>query len=175
MQVQAPYRLWVTTARLLPARRPSTPSRRRGILPALLLGTLWMLCGPVSAADMSVAERLANQQSLRASVEAGQGKFARLDASNKTRLLRAQHTIFMVLEGKSDNSQLNRSEQTRIDSAETEIAKLVASLDPPAAKAKVVCSYEARIGSNRKERVCRKVDSGDSSLAREQVRKMQTR
>ena len=136
-----------------------------------------MWFGMVSAAmaDSSVAERIANQQSLRAAVESGEGKFARLKPADKTRLLRAQDTIFSVLEGKSATTDLSRQEVVRIETAETEIAQLVASLDPPAAKAKVVCKYEARIGSNRKERICRKVTSSDSSDAREAVRRMQTR
>jgi len=141
----------------------------------LLIIVVLMAAVPIALAGSSVAERIANQQSLRSSVESGEGKFARLKAADRMRILRAQDTIFALLKGKSATSELSRSDVARIDSAETEIATLVASLDPPAAKAKVVCSYEARIGSNRKERVCRQIGSSNSAQAREQVRRMQTR
>jgi len=141
----------------------------------LLVSAVLIAAVSLAAADSSVAEKIANQQTLRNSVESGEGKFARLKPADRTRILRAQDSIFAVLHGKSDSAELSRSEKARIDNAETEIANLVASLDPPVAKAKVVCSYEARIGSNRKERICRKVASSDSAQAREQIRRMQTR
>lgn len=128
-----------------------------------------------ASANSSVAERVANQRSLRLSVEQNDGKFARLKAAEKSKLLRAQDQIFAVLDGKSSTADLSDDDLARLQDAETEIAGIVASLDPPASKAKVVCSYQARLGSNRKERICRAVDSSDSTGARQTLRRMQTR
>ncbi|MEO6065520.1 MAG: hypothetical protein ABIP49_07075 [Lysobacterales bacterium] len=148
----------------------------RNFFSCLFLTLLATAGAPVFAsADGSVAERVANQRSLRASVEQNDGKFARLKADDKSKLLRAQDRIFALLDGKNSVTALSEDDLARLHDAETEIAGLVASLDPPAGKAKVVCSYQARLGSNRKERVCRKVGSSDSRDAREAVRRMQTR
>lgn len=139
----------------------------------LLAFVLLMGLVQIASADSSIAEKMANQQSLRTSVEAGEGKFARLHSADRTRILRAQDTIFALLEGRSATTELSHDDLSRIDDAESEIARLVASLDPPATKAKVKCSYEARIGSNRKEKVCREVGSKDPMRVREQFRKLQ--
>ena len=132
------------------------------------------LNAPIMASpEPSMAERVANHRVLRSSVEKQEGKFAALKPGDKSKILRAQDRIFELLEGKSATAELSSADRTRMDNAESEIANLVASLDPPAASAKVKCSYEARIGSNRKERICRKVGSSDSMRAREDFRRLQ--
>lgn len=128
-----------------------------------------------AASSGSIAERVANQKSLRVSVEAGEGKFAKLSRNDKAGLLAAQDRIFQVLEGLPSESQLTATQRATLGEAESEVARIVAKLDPPAGKPKVVCSYEARIGSNRKERVCKPVSSSDTAEARQQMQKMQTR
>lgn len=128
-----------------------------------------------AVAESSIAERVANQQSLRISVDAGAGKFARLTAVDKAKLLSAQARIFEILDGVPTESELTGTRRARLVAAESEIARIVAKLDPPTAKAKVVCAYEARIGSNRKERICRAINSSDSAEARRSLQRMQSR
>ncbi len=138
----------------------------------MIVGAAWFLAGSAVASDSTVAERIANQQSLRSSVESGEGRFARLKASDKTKLLSAQETIFAVLEGKRASSDLNGEEALRLESAEDEITRIVASLQPTAAQRTVRCSYQARIGSNRKERVCKDIHSSGDAEGRADLREL---
>ncbi len=147
---------------------------------ALVLSALFLfsMSTGISAnpfAQVSIAERVANQKSLRASVESSEGKFARLSGADKAGLLAAQDRIFEVLEGVPSEADLTATQRARLVTAESEVAIIVAKLDPSTAKPKVVCSYQARIGSNRKERVCKQVSSSDSSDARRTLQRMQTR
>ncbi len=123
----------------------------------------------------TVAERRANQERLRTSVEAREGKFAKLGVEDRAALMREQDKIFSILGDKSATSQLSGEEQRRLEGSEASIDRILAKLEPAVAKPKVVCSYEARVGSNRKEKVCRRIDSSDSANARQALRKMQTR
>lgn len=126
-----------------------------------------------AATGGSLAERLATQKTLRSAVESREGKFARLTSSDKTRLVSAQDRIFELLGDGSSSAELDSRDMSMLQAAETEVANIVASLDPTA-KPKVVCSYKAPIGSNRKEKVCKQV-SADNTEARETLRKMQPR
>lgn len=141
----------------------------------LLLFSVSLGISANAVAESSIAERVANQKSLRSSVEAGEGKFARLTAIDKAGLLSAQARIFEILDGVPTESELTGTRRARLVAAESEVARIVAKLDPSTAKAKVVCAYEARLGSNRKERICRAINSSDSAEARRSLQRMQSR
>lgn len=137
-----------------------------------------LLLAVVSSSLMAagtVAEHRANQERLRASVEAGEGKFAKLGTQDRAVLTREQDAIFSILADKTATSQLSAEDQKRLDGAEASIDRIIASLDPPKTAPKVVCKYEARVGSNREEKVCRQIDSSNSADARQALRTMQTR
>lgn len=139
------------------------------------IAALFALVSGTLLAAGTVAERRANQERLRASVEAGEGKFAKLGTQDRSALLREQDTILGILKDKTSSSQLSTEEQKRLEGSEASIDRILARLEPAAAQPKVVCSYEARIGSNRKEKVCRRIDASDSADARRAVQKMQSR
>lgn len=114
------------------------------------------LAGRAGAAENLAGQRLAKHEKLRISIESGEGKFAALEAADKARLLRAQDHIFALLRGKDESAELTLAERSNVASRESEIVGIVSRIDPRTSL--VRCSYQARIGSNRKEKVCKKVE-----------------
>ncbi len=129
--------------------------KARMLVSALLLSAALSFASNASTAQNSVGDRVAKHQVLRDSIERGEGKYAEIEAADKSRLMKAQDEIFLVLRGKVGDESLSGDERALVTSRETEIADILSRIDPR--KGMVRCSFQARIGSNRKERVCKRI------------------
>lgn len=94
---------------------------------------------------------LAQQREIRADMEARTDRYVDMPRSTRKRSLADQDRLSVLLEGKTDTSQLDPSSRD-------EVASLLASIDDAVNRTggeRLICTREARIGSNYMTRVCR--------------------
>lgn len=116
---------------------------------ALLLG--WTLLAGAGDRVLRSDELLARQQATRAELEAGTGRYQGMPEARRKAVLADQQTLAALLEGKTDTSQLGSAERDQAFS-------LVASIEAALARGsdeRLICTREARTGSNYMVRVCR--------------------
>lgn len=144
------------------------------VIPAALMTcALFLLAiAPTAFATESAGEIVANQQKLRSLVELGEGKYASLKPGEKSRVLKLQDEIFDILDNAPSVSAMPADKRDELDSAQAQIASIGDGLDPAAGQRTVRCSYQARIGSNRKEKVCRDIHSSGDADGRAKLRRL---
>ena len=94
---------------------------------------------------------LAQQRVIRADMDARTDRYLDMPRSTRKAILADQARLAVLLEGKTDTSQLDPSS---LD----EVVSLLASIDAAVNRAgdeRLICTREARIGSNFMTRVCR--------------------
>lgn len=94
---------------------------------------------------------LAQQREIRADMDAKTGRYVDMSRSTRKAILADQDRLAVLLEGKADTSQLDPSS---LD----EVVSLLASIDAAVNRTggeRLICTREARIGSNYMTRVCR--------------------
>lgn len=97
------------------------------------------------------ADILAQQQTIRAEMKAKRERYASMPRSAQKSVMADQDKLKDLLEGKSDVSELASADQA-------EVRRLIARIDATIANnqdERVVCTQEARTGSNYLTRVCR--------------------
>ncbi|KAF1714672.1 hypothetical protein CSC74_15595 [Pseudoxanthomonas yeongjuensis] len=115
----------------------------------LLLATTY----DAGAADPALrsADILAQQRGIRADMDARTDRYVDMPRSTRKAILADQDRLAVLLEGKVDTSQLDPSSRD-------EVASLLASIDAAVNRTgdeRLICTREARIGSNYMTRVCR--------------------
>ena len=94
---------------------------------------------------------LAQQHEIRADMDARTDRYVDMPRSTRKTILSDQDRLAVLLEGKADTSQLDPSS---LD----EVVSLLASIDSAVNRTgdeRLICTREARIGSNYMTRVCR--------------------
>lgn len=97
------------------------------------------------------ADVLAQQQAIRADMRARTDRFVDMPRSTQKAILADQERLAALLQGKTDTSQLDPS-------ARDEVVSLIASIDAAINRSgdeRLVCTREARVGTNYMTRVCR--------------------
>lgn len=100
---------------------------------------------------LSSEDILAQQREIRAGMEARTDRYVDMPRSTRKRIRADQDRLAVLLEGKADASQLDPS-------ALDEVVSLLASIDAAVNRTgdeRLICTREARIGSNYMTRVCR--------------------
>lgn len=105
------------------------------------------------AADpvLSSQDILAQQRAIRADMDARTDRYVDMPRATRKAILADQDRLAVLLQGKADTSQLDPSS---LD----EVVSLLASIDAAINRTgdeRLVCTREARIGSNFMTRVCR--------------------
>lgn len=102
-------------------------------------------------APMRTADILAQQQTIRADMKAKRDRYANLPRDAQKSVLADQEKLEKLLEGKADTSQL-----ASIDQAEVRrlMARIEATIENNRGE-RLVCTQEARTGSNYVTRICR--------------------
>lgn len=114
---------------------------------------LFIMAFNTSAADpvLSSEEILAQQRGIRADMDARTDRYVDMPRSTRKAILADQDRLAVLLEGKADTSQLDPSSMD-------EVVSLLASIDAAVNRTgdeRLICTREARIGSNYMTRVCR--------------------
>lgn len=102
-------------------------------------------------AVMRSEDILAQQREIRADIDARTGRYVDMPRSTRKAILADQDRLAELLEGKTDTSQLDPS---GLD----EVVSLLASINAAVTRTgdeRLICTREARIGSNYLTRVCR--------------------
>lgn len=120
---------------------------------ALACAALLAIIPTAKAADAPTrsADILAQQQTIRADMMAKRGHYANLPRDAQKSVLADQEKLGKLLEGKADTSQLSLADQA-------EVRRLTARIEATIKnnrEERLVCTQEARTGSNYVTRVCR--------------------
>jgi hypothetical protein len=94
---------------------------------------------------------LAQQREIRADMDARTDRYVDMPRSTRKAILADQDRLAVLLEGKADTSQLDPSSMD-------EVVSLLASINAAVNRTgdeRLICTREARIGSNYMTRVCR--------------------
>ena len=97
------------------------------------------------------ADILAQQQTIRADMKAKRERYANMPRDAQKSVLSDQEKLEKLLEGKTDTSQLASTDQA-------EVRRLMARIEATVnnnQNERLVCTQEARTGSNYVSRVCR--------------------
>ena len=122
--------------------------------PLLSAGLLLLVvASDAGAADpiLRSEDILAQQDEIRAGMQARTDHYVDMPRATQKAILADQQRLAVLLEGKTDTSQLDPS---RLD----EVVSLLASIDAAVNRSgdeRLICTREARIGSNYMTRVCR--------------------
>ena len=112
---------------------------------------LWPLVDVFAAgAGFRTEEVLAHQRDVRADLDAGKAPFDTMSRGRKQSILSDQKKLARLLEGTTDASQLGPRDR---DTVVALLSRIEASLK--SADEDLVCTQEARTGSNFMTRVCR--------------------
>ena len=117
-------------------------------LPAALLLVVF------SASALAAAGRLAEirlqQEEIRRQTEDSDGRYVRFDKGELAKLRTAQDTVFALLDGVSEVSELRPSQQVDLFNALETVKAVLAANDAD----RQLCWREHRLGSHRIETVC---------------------
>ena len=135
---------------------------------AVCLGAALMMSAPAVFAQTSslrVATVLTEQAQLRAELEAGTGRAARISAAKRADLLARQKELLDMLAGKTTAKELSDAQRTFAHDTLALIDAAVVDDDED----RLVCRREKTIGSNMVTRKCRTVAQirADQERARE--------
>lgn len=97
------------------------------------------------------ADILAQQREIRADMDARTDRYVDMPQSTRKAILADQERLAALLEGKADTSQLDPSS---LDQVVSLLASIDAAVDRSGDE-RLICTREARIGSNFMTRVCR--------------------
>jgi len=108
----------------------------------------------VFSASVPAAGRLAEirlqQEEIRRQTEDSDGRYVRFDKGELARLRTAQDTVFALLDGVSELSELRPSQQVDLFNALETVKAVLAANDAD----RQLCWREQRLGSHRIETVC---------------------
>ena len=97
------------------------------------------------------ADILAQQQTIRADMKAGRERYANMPRDARKSVLSDQEKLQKLLEDKTDTSQLASTDQAEVRRL---MARIEATINNNQSE-RLVCTQEARTGSNYVTRVCR--------------------
>lgn len=95
----------------------------------------------------------AQQAQIRAGVQAQTGIFRDLSATSRDELLRTQEQMLRLIDDKNSTDELTESQKDEVFNS----LEMIEAIVNKAEDDREVCERVARLGSNRKERVCRTV------------------
>lgn len=102
-------------------------------------------------APTRTADILAQQQTIRADLKAKRDRYANMPRDARKSVLSDQEKLGRLLEGKTDTSQLASADQAEVRRL---MARIEATINNNQSE-RLVCTQEARTGSNYVIRVCR--------------------
>lgn len=102
-------------------------------------------------APTRTADILAQQQTIRADMKAKRDRYANLPRDAQKSVLSDQEKLEKLLEGKADTSQLPSADQAEVRRLTARIEATISNNQ----EERLVCTQEARTGSNYVTRVCR--------------------
>ncbi|HEX7802676.1 MAG TPA: hypothetical protein VF471_07970 [Pseudoxanthomonas sp.] len=126
-----------------------TTHRLYALVCAALLTTT--LAAKAADAPTRTADIIAQQQTIRADMKAKRDRYANMPRDAQKSVLSDQEKLEKLLEGKVDTSQLASADQA-------EVRRLMARIEATInnnQEERLVCTQEARTGSNFVTRVCR--------------------
>ncbi len=128
-----------------------------------LAGTLAFACAPLLATEpfavTSMEDFLDYQYSLREAVESGEGRFAALAPTDRTKLIRAQNDIFRILDGKTSVKRLNDRDRAALYNAQHVVAAIVTQSDDD----RSICRSTSDLGSHIGTYQCRTVADAETT------------
>lgn len=95
----------------------------------------------------------AQQLELREAARAGSGAFEDFPRRERDRLVEKQSALLELIEGKQQLAQLDEPARMDVFNRLEEIRAIVQSAED----SRMVCTYEKRVGSNMKTRICKSV------------------
>lgn len=126
-------------------------------------GTSASTAEPFAVASMD--DFLEYQYALRAAVDSGEGKFASLSPSDRTRLLRAQDDIFRILDRKTSVKRLSERDKRVLYNAQHVVAAVVTKNDDDRSVCRSANDLGTHIGSVKcftvAETEARRIDNRD--------------
>lgn len=122
--------------------------------------TLALAAAIASAASIAHAEQfalqtrevVAQQQAIRADVEAQTGRYAGMPANKRRQVLADQDRLFKLLDGTTSTADLPEQKKTQVFNL---VEAITTALNNDDADDRMVCTRESRTGSNFMTRVCR--------------------
>lgn len=123
---------------------------------------LIVVSAPMLAAEAfavkSMEDFLDYQYALREAVESGEGKFAALTPTDRTRLIRAQDEIFRILGSKTSVKRLGERDKRLLYNAQHVVAAIVTSNDDD----RSICRSTNDLGSHLGTVQCRTVAEAEA-------------
>lgn len=123
---------------------------------SLVFAVLLCLALPLSVQANDVHPRLdakaiiAQQEQIRAEVEARKGRYKDLAADSRTTLLNKQSQVIAMLSGKTTTTELSEADQIVVFNALETIEGIVNKAEDE----RLVCERVRQVGSNRSQTVC---------------------
>jgi len=128
----------------------------------LLAAAMTVMSAPMLAAEAfavtSMEDFLDYQYALREAVESGEGKFAALTPTERTKLIRAQDEIFRILGGKTSVKRLNDRDKTSLYNAQHMVAAIVTSNEDN----RSICRNSTELGTHLATVQCRTVADAET-------------
>lgn len=128
---------------------------RKGMLLALLIGLASV--GTAQAIDKTVGidagSILTQQRQIHDEAMARKGRYKDMNDAKRNELLANQNTVFDLLNGKTHSNDLADADRVRLFNALEAIEATVNN----ARDEQMVCEFVKRIGTNRRERMCKTV------------------
>lgn len=121
----------------------------------ILAPALLALSGLVHANDPVVrtSEIIAEQQAIRADMEARKGRYADMPSIKREKIAAYQDKMFSLLEGTADTSELSPSRRAEVFNVQEAIFAAINNKEDE----RIVCERVKRTGSHRVTRVCKSV------------------
>lgn len=123
---------------------------------------LFLLSATAAAADataqqqpLAISAITAQQNQIRAEVQAGTGPYQTMPVQRRNELLSRQQKVLGILDGKRSADELTESERNEVSSDLEWITATTNSARDSARDEHVICKTQRTLGSNRLERVCR--------------------
>jgi len=128
--------------------------RLRKLAAAAVLGlVVFASAAAAERASLQLDEIRKEQALIRAGIDQRTGSYKDLSAANRDQLLAEQHRLLGLIEGRRTAEELTEIQARQVNESVENIRGLLAQSDDD----RLVCERRARLGSNRKERVCRTV------------------
>jgi len=128
---------------------------------------------------LQTSDVIAQQKAIRADIEAQKGRFANMPASKRKQVLADQDRLFVLLDGTTSTADLPEQKKTQVFNL---VESITTALNNDDADDRMVCTREARTGSNFMTRVCRssaqireEKDAADSKMKQANQRICNTR
>ena len=136
-------------------------------------------CAAAERFTVQTRDVVAQQQTIRADLEAPSGRYAQMPAAKRQQVLADQDRLLRLLDGTTSTADLPEGRKTEVFNL---IESITTALNADDDDDRMVCTREARTGSNFMTRVCRSAaqirlekDAADSKMKQANQRICNTR